>query len=241
MKNLVRTVVPLIIGAAIGFFVCKEYFCPKIDCSNCPTDCSTCPSTGACAPTSEAPSGIISTADAIRLHETYVAGRYSDQDFKDTQFVWFDYNKMKQYIGYLEEIQQKNPNNLPISGIRVYFGAYDASHNKYAQQQTVFFTPTIDTKLNEEYPNMKNLPFSILPTGDDPLVGRYKVIGGLLLDDHIPDERMNQANISLGHRGKENNPTKENIALRSSNAKNGDNGTSLSMNDGQLSPPPPKG
>ncbi|MEM6718772.1 MAG: hypothetical protein AAF611_05645 [Bacteroidota bacterium] len=249
MKKTALAIVPLLIGAAIGFFVCKEYFCPKIDCTTCEVDCTKCPEQpGPCAPTTEAPSGIISIAEAVRLHETYAGERYQaanqlvDKNFLDTQFVWFEYDRIKQYIGYLEAVEQKNTSNPPISGIRVYFGAHDANNDEYANQQTVFFTPTVDTKLNEQNTNMKHLPFYIQPNGDDPLVGKYKVIGRLLIDQYNPDERWYLANANLGHKGQDPaGNVRQKMAQKSANTENGDgddDGTSLSLDMGQLSPPP---
>lgn len=229
MKNLVRTLVPLVLGVAIGFVVCKEYFCEK-----CPTN------------TGDAPEGIITVNKAVQLHEAYVEkltdtthGTPNDPEFKETQFVWFSMKKIRDYVNYLDHVEKVNPDNPKMSGIRVYFGKY-TGHEEYTEQQTVFFTPTVDTKLasEEEFPNMKNLPFYIVPKdASSPIIGKYKVIERLLLDDHRPSIRMNEANVSLGHKGKEG---KTNMIQKSSNAKNG-NGTSLSFNDGQLSPPPPKG
>jgi len=237
MKNLVRTIVPLVIGAAIGFFVCKQYFCEKPDCPECPPNTTT------------VPSGIISVNKAVNLHETYKESRYqvinetiggqTDSTFLDTQFVWFEYEKIKNYIAYLETVERKNPNNPEISGIRVYFGAYDSTNPEYPQQQTVFFNPTIKTELEEDNNNMKNLPFYILPdTANEPLVGKYKVIQRLLLDEYNDVERAFIANSNLGHE-----ETSENMVQKSAitNAKNGGDGTSLSFNIGHLSPPPPRG
>ena len=239
MKKTAPTIVSLVLGIAIGFFICKEFYCPKLDCSTCEPDCSDCPTTGACTPTSETPNGIISVAEAVELHEAYENNNsFHYQDSLYTEFVWFEYDRIKQYIGYLEEVQRKNPNNAPISGIRVYFGAYGTAHVDYPSQQTVFFTPTIDTKLNESYSNMKNLPFSIQPTGNDPLVGTYKVIRGLILDEYNPDERTFMANNNLN--GKNTREEGQTTVQKSAQAKDGNDETSLSYNMGQLSPPPPR-
>lgn len=233
MKNLARTLVPLVLGVAIGFFVCKEYFCEP--------SCPTTPPSG---------KGIITVNKAIELHETYKNTRYqvindaiggpNDSTFLDTQFVWFEYEKMKSYMNYLETVQSKNPNNPRISGIRIYFGAYDA-HEKYPKQQTIFLNPTvkidqINTSDHKNH-NMKNLPFYIKPNSDnDSLVGKYKVIRRLLLDEYNDYERAFMANSDLGHK-----EAKGKAMQKSANAKNGDDGTSLSFNIGHLSPPPPKG
>lgn len=180
----------------------------------------------------------------LALHETYVGEHYTainnamGDDFLDTQFVWFEYDRIKQYLQYLEAVQNKNPSNPPISGVRVYFGAHDVNNGQYPNQQTVFFTPTIDTKLSEKHSNMKNLPFYIKPkSSNDPLVGKYKIIGRLLIDQYNPEERAFMANSNLGNKDE----TRETMVQKSGDAKNGDDGTSLSFNMGQLSPPPPRG
>ena len=223
MENPVLLIVALLVGIAIGYFICKKL-------SNGGNHHE------------KPPHGIISVEEAIDLHEEYVDKRYPiinnsiHKGFKDTQFVWFSFHKIKSYIEYLETVQHKNPSNEKISGIRVYFGAYE-KHDEYPKQQTVFFNPTIETELKESSSNMKNLPFSIIPTNtSDPLVGKYKIIERLLIDEHNPTERAFQANNSLGHK-----KSAENL-VQKSNAENGDdNGTSLSFNMGQLSPPPPRG
>lgn len=222
MKNLVKTIIPLILGIVIGYFICKNLNNNNGD------------------PNTKAPEGIISVNDAVNLHESYVEklndttyGTATNPDFKETQFVWFSMAKIRSYVQYLDNIEKVNPNNPKISGIRVYFGKYN-QHKDYPNQQTVFFNPTIDTNLAEDYHNMKNLPFYIIPKdASSAIVGRYKVIGDLLLDEHYPDTRANEANSSLGHE------VTENVSQKST-AKNGDNGTGLSYNMGQLSPPPPK-
>jgi hypothetical protein len=230
MKKTAPAVVTLILGIAIGYFICKEYLC------------SECPS-----PPQLTGQGIITVDKAINLHENYKQVHYqvindtlsslTNSNFLDTQFVWFEYEKMKNYINYLETVQSKNPNNPKISGIRVYFGAYN-DYEKYPLQQTVFFNPTIETTLDEKNNNMKNLPFYIIPDSPtDSLVGKYKVIQRLLLDEYNDIERAYMANTSLGHKN-----TREKSALKSSGAENGngDYGTSLSFNLGHLSPPPPR-
>ncbi|MBC8756335.1 hypothetical protein H2O64_16795 [Kordia sp. YSTF-M3] len=225
MKNSVKTIIPLILGIVIGYFICKSM-------GDNPDG----------NPDAKAPEGIISVNDAVTLHENYVTklndtthGTVNNPEFKETQFVWFSMKKIRDYIKYLDNVEKVNPDNPKMSGIRVYFGKYN-DHKKYPNQQTVFFTPTVDTNLTSEaeFPNMKNLPFSIKPKdASSPLIGKYKVIARLLLDEHYADTRANEANASLGHE------SSENIAQKS-NAKNGGDDTSLSFNLGHLSPPPPR-
>ncbi|EDP95781.1 hypothetical protein U8527_11715 [Kordia algicida OT-1] len=221
MENVLLIIVALLVGIVIGYLLCKKL---SNDHGNGHQE--------------EPPNGIIPVSDAVNLHETFVNEKYpllsSAINSKETQFVWFEFDRIKSYINYLETVEKKNPNNPRISGVRVYFGAYQ-NHPEYTKQQTVFFNPTIETSLDEDYSNMKNLPFYIQPkNSSDPIVGRYKIIADLLLDEHNPIERAFMANNDLGHK-----ESKENMVQKSS-PKNG-NGTSLSFNDGQLSPPPPRG
>lgn len=240
MENLLLIIVALIIGIAIGYFLFKKLnggttSPPTID----PGDIGK-------------PHGVIEVDDAIALHQNYKNTRYNvineimanatnNPDFKDTQFVWFSYEKMRKYMRYLEVIQKKNKGNKPISGIRVYFGAYD-DNGMIPNQQTVFFTPTIKVDISEEHDNMKNLPFSIIPNNpEEPLVGHYKIIRELLIEEYHADKRFTAALASLGL-----NTENMNFALRANTengngiAENGgDKGTSASFNEGQASPPPP--
>lgn len=222
MENVLLIIVALLVGIVIGYLICKKL---SNDHDNGHHE--------------KPPNGIIPVNDAVNLHETYVNEKYpllsNAIGSKETQFVWFEFHRMKSYMEYLETVQKKNPDNPKISGVRVYFGAYQ-DHPEYTKQQTVFFNPTIETSLDEDYDNMKNLPFYIKPkNSSDPIVGRYKIIGDLLLDEHNPIERAFMANSSLGHK-----ESKENIVQKSVIQKNGDDGTSLSFNFGHLSPPPPK-
>ncbi|WP_046745312.1 hypothetical protein [Kordia zhangzhouensis] len=231
MEKSVLLILALLVGIVIGYFICK-----KLHGGDSP---------GNGNPPTNTPDGIISVYDAINLHETYKNTRYqlindaiggTDSNFLDTQFVWFEYERMKNYMQYLATVEEKNPNNPKISGVRVYFGAYN-QHNQYPQQQTVFFNPTIETTLDEKHSNMKNLPFYIVPNATtEPLVGQYKVIERLLIDEYNATERAFMANNSLGHK----QSSKEKLA-KESNPENGDDGTSLSFNIGHLSPPPPRG
>ena len=238
MKKSGLLILTLLVGIVIGYLVCEKL--------------NDHDSSGNGDKPTDAPEGIISVDNAVNLYETYKDTRYqlindavggTDSSFLDTQFVWFEYEKMKKYMKYLAAVEKKNPKNPKISGVRVYFGAY-GKHKEYSQQQTVFFNPTIETSLKEEHSNMKNLPFYILPNdANDPLKGKYKVIEELLLDEYNPTKRALMANNSLGHENTgENGDTSENKSLaKESSPENGDGGTSLSFNEGHLSPPPPRG
>ncbi|WP_298421649.1 hypothetical protein [uncultured Kordia sp.] len=232
MENLLQLTVPLIIGVAIGYFICKKFGGGNTEPPNV-------------NPSPNPPNGIITVAQAVSLHENYKNERYpvineimvnstNDSDFIDTQFVWFSYEKMREYMKFLENIQAKNPNNKAISGIRVYFGAYK-THDLYSNQQTVFFTPTIEVDISEKDGNMKNLPFYIAP--DDPqkpYAGKYKIIKRLLVDEYYPEKRYNAAISNLNYE------VNEKLVQKSSNPENDDDGTSVSFNEGNASPPPRK-
>ncbi|WP_046755580.1 hypothetical protein [Kordia jejudonensis] len=233
MENLPLLIITLIIGIAIGYFICKKLSSQNPPSTN-PDDVTN-------------PDGKISVSESIALHKNYKNTRYNvinevignsvnNTDFKDTQFVWFSYDKIKSYMKYLDTIERKNPSNHPISGIRIYFGAYDANGNdkgEFKHQQTIFFTPTIHMEISDDHHNMRNLPFSIIPdNSSEPLVGRYEIIRELLLEEHKPGSRFEAAMLSL-------NSNKKYVS-RSQESTENDDGTSASFNMGQLSPPPSK-
>ena len=61
---------------------------------------------------------------------------------KDAVSSWFSLDDLKEYIAYVEA--EGKAKNIPINGLRVYFGAY-AKNNKKAEKDaltTVFFIPT---------------------------------------------------------------------------------------------------
>jgi len=253
MKNLVKTIVPLLLGIVIGYYLCG---------ADSPSNASPDPKDGnGGAPTvdTKEPPGIISVAQAIDLHQNYigetkdafnryqvinkvVANTLQKDDFKDTQFVWFPINEIRSYVKYLNKVERKNPKNPKISGIRIYFGAYD-QQGKYPHQQTVFLTPTVNTKLGDSYENMNNVPFYIEPKkARKPLVGKYKVIHQLLLK-HNTKFRTLQSDKYLSSMFGNEDPLNQQKDVDNNGIvmmEQGPSGTSLSYNLGQAAPPPPK-
>lgn len=253
MKNLAKTIVPLLLGIVIGYYLCGS------DGPSNPVDDGN--NNEGPAADVKAPPGIISVAQAIDLHKTYVGesegvfNRYQTinkvvantlemDDFKDTQFVWFPMDEIRDYVKYLNKVERKNPKNPKISGIRIYFGAYDGQ-GKYPYQQTVFMTPTVNTQLGDSYENMNNVPFYIEPKkARKPLVGKYKVIHQLLLK-HNTKYRTLQSDkylASMYEEAEQEQQQQEQTNEDGIVAMNlpGPGDTSLSYNLGQAGPPPPK-
>tara|TARA_R110000823_G_scaffold7280_44_gene26745 strand:- start:25 stop:612 length:588 start_codon:yes stop_codon:yes gene_type:complete len=172
-------------------------------------------------------SQIITVEQAVEMKNTYQDSIGSlirennstpENEYDPTLFAFIELDSLKKYIAFLDEVEQLNKKK--ISGIRVYFAAYpDTLKNgsktqKYRKRETFFFAPTIKVEPNEwgrEYPNLRNVPFYIEPTGENRLIGNYKVIEGLLCKK---DSRMGIP--------KSNETPK----------------TSLILNDMQLTPPP---
>lgn len=143
-----------------------------------------------------APSQIISVEQAIEMKNTYedsighlLKEKFSTPDrvYDPTMFAYIELDTLKKYISYLEEVERLN--NKKISGIRVYFAAYpDTLKDKtitqaYRNRETFFLAPTMEVEPNEwarKYPNLKNIPFYIEPSGDNNLIGKFKVIEELL-------------------------------------------------------------
>lgn len=172
-------------------------------------------------------SQIITVEQAVEMKNTYQDSIGSlirennstpENEYDPTLFAFIELDSLKKYIAFLDEVEQLNKKK--ISGIRVYFAAYpDTLKNgsktqKYRKRETFFFAPTIEVKPNEwgrEYPNLRNVPFYIEPTGENRLIGNYKVIEGLLCkkDSRIGIPKSNETSK-----------------------------TSLILNDMQLTPPP---
>ncbi|WP_420573615.1 hypothetical protein [Kordia sp.] len=216
MENPVLLIVALLVGGIIGYLICKKLG------QNDKGD-----------PNKSKPEGIIEIPEAINLHQNYINNLDTSTPLKETQFVWFSMKKIRDYIHYLDNIEKLNPDNPNISGVRVYFGKHNG-HADYTEQRTVFFAPTIDVKLSEQYSNMQNLPFSIIPNNESSdLIGEYKIVTELLLLTDNLDTRINNANIFLNSETKN---VKKNLIAKNDDLKE----TTLFLNDGELSPPPSK-
>jgi len=192
------------------------------------------------------PNQIISIDKALRIfkNEKQIKNKiinptlrevYKDDSFEDTEFAWFSLSEMKNYINYIETVQKENPKNK-ISGVRVYMGRYDReTSEKYANQQTVFFVPTVANKtINSSFENLNHLPFGILPdNANNPLKGQFKVIEPLVYDTEDKKKRIHafeKSNAVVDEAGFGFAPIFRNeIEL-----------TSLVLNEGELAPPPKK-
>ncbi|MFC4739697.1 hypothetical protein ACFO3U_06785 [Flavobacterium ponti] len=173
------------------------------------------------------PSQIISVEQAVEMKDTYqdtigklIKENFSipEREYDPTLFAFIELDSLKQYIAYLEEVERLN--DKKISGIRVYFAAYpDSLKNSskseaYKNRETFFFAPTMEVEPNEwgrEYPNLRNIPFYIEPSGKNKLIGKFKAIDGLLCK-------------------KDSRPTNPKIDETEK--------TSLILNEFQLTPPP---
>lgn len=176
---------------------------------------------------SKEPSQIISIEQAIEMKNTYQDTIGSlikennstpEREYDPTLFAFIELDSLKQYIAYLEEVERLN--DKKISGIRVYFAAYpDTLKNStkpqiYRNRETFFFAPTMEVEPNEwgrEYPNLRNIPFYIEPSGKNKLIGKFKAIDGLLCK-------------------KDSRPTNPKIDETQK--------TSLILNEMQITPPP---
>lgn len=175
------------------------------------------------------PSQIISVEQAVEMKDYYqdsigslIKGKNStvDKEYEPTLFGFIELDSLRQYIDYLNEVERLNKKK--ISGIRVYFAAYpDTLKNStkdqiYRKRETFFFAPTMEVEPNEwsrEYPNLKNIPFYIEPSGKSKLIGKFKAIDNLLCKhDSRPIIKKNTV--------------KESVK------------TSLILNEFQITPPP---
>lgn len=180
------------------------------------------------------PSNLISIEKGILMKDTYkndiqkiVETNREDGKYEGTEFAWINLDSLKNYIALLEKVSQLN--NKKVSGVRIYFSQYPYQ-GEYTDKQrerllpgreTLFFAPTTVIPANENTKRnsiLENVPFSIVPKGNDKLVGDFKVITQLLGKGELP-------NPATGLRKAEINTT------------NSDQ-TSLLMNDLGMYPPP---
>lgn len=180
------------------------------------------------------PSNIISIEKGILMKETYkndiqkiVETNREDGKYEGTEFAWINLDSLKNYIALLEKVSQLN--NKKVSGVRIYFSQYPYQ-GEYTEKQkerllpgreTLFFAPTTVIPANETTKQnsiLENVPFSIVPNGNDKLVGDFKIITQLLGKGELPNPRT---------------------AARNAEAKavNSEE-TSLLMNDLGMYPPP---
>ncbi|MGB1309038.1 MAG: hypothetical protein ACPG6B_09020 [Oceanihabitans sp.] len=99
-------------------------------------------------------------------------------DYLPTEYSLIPLQKLKDYINFLEVLQEKNPNQT-ITGVAINFGAYNlnkSATNKskesaekdpkqkgdYRGRMTTFFTPTFyNGEIDSEYDAEKHTPFYI--------------------------------------------------------------------------------
>ncbi|AUC75763.1 hypothetical protein [Olleya sp. Bg11-27] len=119
---------------------------------------------------------------------------YKDQQFIDTEFAWFSLDQMRQYINYIDAIQKANPKEN-VSGIRVYLGRYNnKTSDKFANQQTVFFVPTVENAIaKSKFKTLNHLPFAIQPNDNsNPIKGQFTILESLVYDTQDKKERINK-------------------------------------------------
>lgn len=169
------------------------------------------------------PSQIIPISKAIEMRNEYnnvIAplienGKNSPTDtkYQATEFAFLELDTLKKYIHFLDEVKHLNPEKA-ISGVRIYFAAYNSSNSAtYPGRETFFIAPTMkiaSTEASATYPIIDHVPFYIKPSGENPLVGTFTEINGLNRSSSVP---------------------KNNAA---------DVGTSLILNELQICPPPAK-
>lgn len=103
----------------------------------------------------EAPEQIISLAEADTLFVNYKDRRASSiikmeadyqedgKPFVPAQFVSFDIEVLKNYIGYVE--QEAKNGGVQADSLRIYLGNYGKTKNKKDRLNTVFLVPTAKT------------------------------------------------------------------------------------------------
>lgn len=145
---------------------------------------------------------IIPFERAAALYENYTARRknlieeYEEEEnpgveFLPTRYVYFTYSKLKEYMDYLECIDNNLPEGDEIKSIRVYFGNYasiepfiadpntseadrQAAENAVKNKNTIMMLPTRINSRNAEVGFSWNrdtrLPGDINDTGNDSLI-----------------------------------------------------------------------
>ena len=176
--------------------------------------------------------------DSLRLDlfEEKLKDVYENNEFVDTEFVWFSLETMKAYIKYLEKIKRKNPDKN-VSGIRIYYAAYpNRTSEKYPGNQTSFMVPTTKIDFNDPDFNIINhIPFEIQPySSNNPTKGDFIPLTNLMVD-YKRDDRMQVY-------AKSNNQQKTGARLSqqltSAASAAAANTTPTILNEGDLAPPP---
>lgn len=197
-------------------------------------------------PNSKPPRQIIPVEKAVTMYNTQnrikdkvinptLQKVYNDTTFTETEFAWFSLDEMRHYINYIDAIQKENPKEK-VTGMRVYFGRYNAqTSKKYNNQQTVFFVPTAENPgMNSKYINLNHLPFAIKPDNrSNPIKGDFLILNDLVLDTDDQKKRINNYYKTQQQRKQEAslNPFSLNTLII-------EEVTSTILNEGDLAPPP---
>lgn len=154
------------------------------------------------------PSNIISVSQAVVMHDEYVKRiapliekdklATQNEEYTATQYVYMNLDSLKQYIAFLDKVQEKNKKK--ISGLRVYFAAYPSAQaikkanfkSEYPGRETFFMAPTMQvasSKLSKQFNTLEQIPFYISPSGKDKYVGEYVEIEGLLCKSDVKQSK----------------------------------------------------
>jgi len=136
-------------------------------------------------------------------------------DYLPTEYSLIPLQKLKDYINFLDILQEKNPNQI-ISGIAVNFGAYDLGVEfkdqrstplidpirigDYSGRLTTFFTPTFyNDSIVSDYDADKHIPFCIdYDNASDKFKGTYVSLRDYIDtesdDPTIPQPQLMQTN-----------------------------------------------
>ncbi|WP_298900992.1 hypothetical protein [uncultured Psychroserpens sp.] len=171
-----------------------------------------------------------------KIIEPILQKKYGDPSFEDTKFVWLSLEDMKEYMAFLEAIQEENPKK-EVSGLRVYFAAYpnERQYNgktiKHPKQQTFFMIPTVNSGWADgNNVNVSHLPFVIEPDGKNRLKGKFKIVKELMLD-YKKDGRYDFYNKRNGIQEGSFNMFKTLVPKYKET-------TNTLFNEGEMSPPP---
>ncbi|PIB30545.1 hypothetical protein [Maribacter sp. 4G9] len=172
--------------------------------------------------TYEAPKQIISLVEADSLYVNYKKRRAriieqmeteshpDGKPFVPTQFVSFDINVLKEYIGYVEQEAKKG--GTTADSLRIYFGNYGNTSKKYPKKNTVFLLPT--ATVNKDY-------------------------GGIFIDSEGKAKLIRDwVNEQLDEGLKGNQRSEASILPSFSSTSSLQGGKSLTLNFGQGGPPP---
>lgn len=193
------------------------------------------------------PNNLISEEQAVKMRQNYLTNiapviqNSKVNNYKASDFVWIDYNTLKQYVALLDEVNELNPEK--VSGVRIYFAQHLSASEanalnmktQYPGRETVFFAPTteindINNKMAETYKNLKHIPFSIAYQGSNPLKGDFVQIDALLSEF---DSKM--ANPKINIKDKNKGPNLPNVPKKLETITGS---TSLLMDNMSITPPP---